>query len=363
MKWNNRLKVAVGMSGGVDSSVAAALLQEKGYDVVGITMEIFDGPISQKENELHACYGPGEKEDVQAADSVCKKLDIPFYAIDLRKEYKNHVIDYFRKEYLSGRTPNPCIVCNQKLKFSFLLEKAKEAGIEFGFFATGHYAQIVKSKSSYLLKKAADLSKDQTYFLYRLTPEQLSHTLFPLGIYTKQKVRELARSFGLETADRSESQDFIAGGDYSLFFNTEEVREGDIVDEKGNVLGNHRGIIYYTVGQRRGLGIASPKPLYVLKIDSENNRIVVGDKENLLSIGLIATELNLIGIEKLNHSYEVKTKIRLKHKECDATLFPHEKDKAKILFTEPQKSVAPGQSVVFYKNDIVMGGGIIEQAL
>lgn len=233
----------------------------------------------------------------------------------------------------------------------------------FGFFATGHYAQIVKSKSSYLLKKAADLSKDQTYFLYRLTPEQLSHTLFPLGIYTKQKVRELARSFGLETADRSESQDFIAGGDYSLFFNTEEVREGDIVDEKGNVLGNHRGIIYYTVGQRRGLGIASPKPLYVLKIDSENNRIVVGDKKNLLSIGLIATELNLIGIEKLNHSYEVKTKIRLKHKECDATLFPHEKDKAKILFTEPQKSVAPGQSVVFYKNDIVMGGGIIEQAL
>lgn len=360
---NNRLRVAVGLSGGVDSSVTASLLKEKGYNVVGITMEIFDGSIAVQETERHGCFGPGEKEDIEKAASVCEKLRIPFHVIDLRKEYRKHVINYFRTEYLSGRTPNPCIVCNHRLKFGLLPEKAKQAGVDFDLFSTGHYAQIVRSKGRYLLKKAVDQSKDQTYFLYTLTPEQLSHTLFPLGTYTKEQVREIAYSHGLETAYRPESQDFIANGDYSPLFTEEEFKEGPIVDENGNILGKHRGIIHYTVGQRRGIGISSNRRLYVVKIDAENNRIVISDKENLFSEGLMAKELNLMAVEKLDRPYKVKAKIRLKHREADATVFPHGHNTARVVFDEPQMSVTPGQAVVFYLNDTLFGGGIIERAL
>ncbi len=360
---NDRVKVAVGLSGGVDSSVAAALLKKKGYDVTGITMEIFDGSVAVKESHKHACYGPGEKEDVEKAASVCEKIGIPFHVIDLKKEYRHHVLDYFRDEYLKGRTPNPCVVCNKKLKFGFLLEKAKKAGITFEAFATGHYAEIAKSGGRHLLKKAVDRAKDQTYFLYTLTPGDLSRTIFPLGGFTKQLVRETARSLELETAGEPESQDFIAGGDYASLFTEEEAKEGDIVDDKGHILGKHKGIIHYTIGQRRRLGIAAPHPLYVVKIEPEKNRIVVSDKENAFFEGLIATDLNLITLERLDRPYKVKAKIRLNHRETDATIFPHEKDKAKVLFEEPQMSVTPGQSVVLYEDDIVFGGGIIEQAL
>jgi tRNA-specific 2-thiouridylase len=357
------VRVAVGLSGGVDSSVAAFMLKEEGYDVMGIIMEIFDGPMDMGKAKRHACYGPDEKEDVEAASSICKRLRIPFHVVDLRNEYRSHVIDYVRDEYLSGRTPNPCVVCNKRLKFGFLLEKAREAGVDFNFFATGHYAQIEESEGRYLLKKAVDQSKDQTYFLYTLTADQLSHTLFPLGAYTKEQVRETAVSLRFETADRPESQDFIAGGNYSLLFNKEEVKEGHIVDEEGNILGRHRGIIYYTMGQRRGLGIASDRPLYVVKIDAENNRIVVSDKKNLFSKGLIATDLNFIPIKRLDRPYKIKVKIRQQHRAADATVFPQKDNKAKVLFDEPQMSVTPGQSAVLYSDDIVFGGGVIEQAL
>jgi tRNA-specific 2-thiouridylase len=357
------VKVAVGLSGGVDSSIAAALLKEEGYEVIGISMLTFDASMPVTGSERHACYGPGEEEDVKSAASVCHKLGIPFHAIDLREEFRNHVIEYFKSEYLMGRTPNPCIVCNHRLKFGFLLEKTKGMGIDFDFFATGHYAQIAESSGRFLLKRAADLSKDQTYFLYALTQEQLSHTLFPLGGYTKTKVREMALALGLETANRPESQDFVSGMDYASLFYEEEVREGDIVDEKGSILGTHRGIIHYTVGQRKGLGISSGRPLYVLRIDAQRNRIVVSDRENLLSDGLIATDLNLIALDQLGKSHTVKAKIRLQHKEAEATLFPHENNKAKIMFDEPQMSVTPGQSAVFYSDDIVFGGGVIEEAI
>ncbi len=226
-------------------------------------MEIFVGPAAVEATKKHACYGPDEKEDIETAASICKKLEISFFVFDLKHEYRTHVISYFKKEYRSGRTPNPCVVCNKQLKFGFLLKKAESACIEFEFFATGHYAQIEKSGDRILLKKAADLTKDQTYFLYGLTPSQLARSLFPLGGLTKQEVREIAYDYRFESAKRPESQDFIAGGDYSGIFEKDELKESKIIDENGNILGRHRGIIHYTVGQRRGLGIASPIPLYI----------------------------------------------------------------------------------------------------
>lgn len=357
------IRVAIGLSGGVDSSVAAALLKENGYAVHGITMQIFDGSLELKETQKHACYGPGEMEDLDAARSVCEKLNIPYQTVDLRKEYRSCVIDHFRNEYLAGKTPNPCIICNQRLKFGFLLEKAKKTGLDFEFFATGHYARIVNAGKRFLLKRAIDLAKDQSYFLYALTIEQLSHTIFPLGVYKKKQVRKIARSLGLTTANRTESQDFIAGGDYSLLFNKEEVKAGKIVDENGKVLGEHRGIIYYTVGQRRGLGITSDRPLYVVRVDAKNNRIVVGDREKLFSKGLIVKDINLVAIEKLDRPHRVTVKIRLNSSPVDATVFPDEKGKLKILFDEPQMAVTPGQHAVFYTEDTVLGGGVIQEAL
>ena len=358
-----RMKIAVGLSGGVDSSVAAALLKKEGYEVVGITMEIFDDSVAVKETGKHACYGPGEQKDIAAAASVCRKLNIPFHVIDLKTEYRLHVIDYFKKEYLSGRTPNPCIVCNQRLKFGFLIEKARQLGIEFEVFATGHYAEIERIYGRYFLKKAKDEYKDQTYFLYTLTPDQLSHVKFPLGSYLKQDTRKIARDMGLETANRIESQDFIAGGDYAALFDTNDIKPGDIVDEKGKILGKHRGIIHYTLGQRQGLGIPAEHPLYVVEIDAKNNRVVAGKKERLFSKGLIASDLNLLAIDRLDQSYSIKAKIRLNHKAVAATAFPHEKGKAKLIFDTPEIAVTPGQSVVMYLNDLVFGGGVIEGAI
>jgi tRNA-specific 2-thiouridylase len=357
-----KIKVAVGLSGGVDSSVAAALLCKQGYDVYGITMEIYDGSVHLEESAKHACYGPGEKEDVESAAAICEKLKIPFQAIDLRQEYKNNVIDYFRNEYLEGKTPNPCVVCNQKLKFGFLLEKAREAGCDFDYFATGHYARIVESDNRFLLKRAADGRKDQTYFLYGLTPQQLARSLFPVGDHTKQQVREMARSLGLETAEREESQDFIDGGDYSILFSEDEIKTGEIVDEKGQVLGEHRGIIHYTIGQRRGLGIASHQPLYVSRIDAADNRLVVSHHEQR-SNGLVATDLNLIAVDRIEQPLDVQVKIRLRHKETDATVYPPDGDRTRILFKKPQMSVTPGQSAVIYTGETVIGGGIITEAL
>ena len=360
---NNKIKVAVGLSGGVDSSVAAALLQKQNYAVCGITMEIYDDALGVDDSTKHACYGPGEKEDVESAAAICRKLKIPFHTIDLRQEYQNHVIHYFRNEYLEGKTPNPCVVCNQKLKFGFLLEKARQAGLEFDYFATGHYARIENAGDRFLLKRAADHSKDQTYFLYGLAQHQLARTLLPLGDHAKQQVREIAHSLGLQSADREESQDFIDGGDYSVLFDKNEIKAGDIVDESGQVLGKHRGIIHYTIGQRRGLGIASHRPLYVRQIDAAHNRIIVSHRENL-SNGLVATDLNLIGGDRIEQPLnDVQVKIRLRHKAAEASVYPTDGNNTKILFKVPQMSVTPGQSAVIYSGDTVLGGGIISAAL
>ena len=356
-------KVAVGLSGGVDSSVAAAILLEKGYEVVGITMIKYDGQGFKREPSKQSCYGPGEKKNIRAAASICKDLNIKFYSIDLRTEFREHVIEYFRKNYLEGRTPNPCVVCNAKIKFGFLIDKATELGIEFDFFATGHYARIDTKKERYLLKRGKFRNKDQSYFLYSLSQPQLARTLFPLGEYNKQIVREMAQTFGLNTYDKAESQDFIANGSYSHLFMENESREGEIVDRQGRVLGRHNGIIYYTIGQRKGLGIASSGPLYVNELDASNDKVIVGSREELFSKGLVARDINLIALDRLKGSYRAKVKIRYRHKETDAVITKYGENRVKVLFDEPQLSVTPGQSVVFYSGDIILGGGVIERSI
>lgn len=358
-----RKKIAVGMSGGVDSSVAAALLVKEGHEVVGISMAIFDGGVPAAGDGRHACYGPEEKEDMAVAASVSRKLGIPFYELDLRKEYREHVIAYFRREYVSGRTPNPCVVCNRYIKFGFLLQRALEAGIRFDFFATGHYARVVRVGDQHVLRKAADSSKDQSYFLYALTPAQLAGTIFPLGAMTKERVREIARNMGLENADRRESQDFVGGGDYSVFFRNRDVRAGDIVDRKGRLLGKHRGLIHYTIGQRRGLGVSSDTPLYVIDIDPARNTLVVGEWEHIFSRGVMVTNVALPFNQDRDRPLKAGIKIRLRHREAVGTIYPRGASRAAIVFDEPQMSVTPGQYAVFYKDDLVLGGGIIERAI
>ena len=353
-------KIAVGLSGGVDSSVAALLLKEEGYRVEGIFMKIWDG--KEKSSSKPACYGPEEK-DIEDVKKVTDILKIPLHIIDLRKEYKEVVIDYFKNEYIKGRTPNPCIICNRFLKFGVLLEKTAKSGINFDYFATGHYARIEfdRERGRYILKKGKDPDKDQSYFLYLLTQEQLSRLIFPLGNYTKKKVREIAERYNLPVSDKEESQDFISPDRFFLFENGK--RQGEIVDKYGNVLGKHKGIIYYTIGQRRGLGIARGKPYYVIGIDGEKNRIVVGEEEDLFRKEFIVKNINLISVEKIEKAIRVDVKIRYKHSPSPATVIPFKKDSLRVIFDFPQRAITPGQSAVFYQKDIVLGGGIIEKVL
>jgi tRNA-specific 2-thiouridylase len=355
-------KVAVAMSGGVDSSVAAALLKEKGYEVIGVTMKVWDGETLPANGTRHACYGPGEEEDLEDARKVAQVLGIPLNIFNLRQEYKIEVLDYFCHEYLSGRTPNPCIRCNRRVKFDALLRKARDTGIEFDYFATGHYARVEhdEGRSRYLLKKAKDMAKDQSYFLFALSQEQLSNSLFPLGNHTKEEVRKMARDLELGIDDKPESQDFFAG-DYSSLLG-KVARPGPILNKEGEILGEHRGIPFYTIGQRKGLGISSKEPLYVTAIDQGKNVIVVGPKEEVYGDELVAMELNWIAIQELSRPVDLKAKIRYLHKEAEAMVIPLDEDKVHVKFKEPQMAITPGQAVVFYDDDTVIGGGTIERA-
>ena len=358
-KTGDTIKVVVGMSGGVDSSVAAALLKKHGYQVNGVTMKTWNGELSPGGKLRHGCCGPGEEEDIEDTRKVARILGFPLYVLDMRQEYKNEVLDYFCSEYLAGRTPNPCFRCNHRIKFDSLLVKTREHGIEFDFFATGHYARVERDTGShrYLLKKASDLSKDQSYFLSSLSQEQLSHSFFPLGDYTKEMVRNMAADFGLEVSSKPDSQDFISGGYQSLF---DKGGPGPIVDGDGNILGEHQGISLYTIGQRKGLGIPAKEPLYVTDIDPEENIIKVGCRQELYQDSLVAGSLNWIAIGDFKEPARLMAKIRSAQKETPATVTPLGRDKVYVEFSEHQMAITPGQVIVFYSGDTVIGSGTIE---
>ncbi len=355
-------RVLVAMSGGVDSSVAAALLKEQGFEVIGITMDIYPLP-KQDCDSPRSCCGRGAIAD---ANRVAAQLKIPHYVINLRKSFQRWVVDNFCEEYAKGRTPNPCIRCNQYIKFDVLWKRAKKMGADY--IATGHHANIFFDKSSarFHLKKGRDLQKDQSYFLYTMTQDQLAHTLMPIGHFTKQEVRRKAKELGLVVFQRPESQEicFIPDDDYTRFLEqkTPEVfQPGPIVDTEDRVLGHHRGILHFTIGQRRGLGIAAPHPLYVLEIHPESHKIVVGENKHLYKRSVVVSLLNLIPRSGLSDPTSVTAKIRYKHKQARALLSPLDENKARLKFDSPQRAVTPGQSAVFYYDDLVLGGGIIER--
>ncbi|MFC1873914.1 tRNA 2-thiouridine(34) synthase MnmA [Chloroflexota bacterium] len=357
----DKVKVVVGMSGGVDSSVAVALLKQQGCQVTGVTMRIWDGEVSAGEGIRHGCYGPGEAEDIEDACRVAHTLGVPIHVFDLRQEYQHEVLDYFRREYLAGRTPNPCLKCNRKIKFDTLLRKARDSGIDFDNFATGHYARVACDESNhrYLLKKARDLSKDQSYFISSLSQEQLGQAIFPLGDYTKDEVRKMAADFGLDFSSKPESQDFIAGGYSALLTATPS---GPIMDKNGQTLGEHRGITSYTIGQRRGLSISATEPLYVTAIDAAQNAIIVGSRKEVYGDDLFASDLNWIAIEALTQPARAKAKIRYQHQAAWVTIIPWDEGLFYVKFDEPQMAITPGQAVVFYQEDVVLGSGTIERA-
>lgn len=358
-------KVMIGMSGGVDSSVAAALLLEKGYEVIGVTMQIWpDQPEETKRVEGGCC----SLSAVDDARRVAEKLRIPYYVMNFKDVFEKKVIRYFTEEYLKGRTPNPCIACNRYVKFDAMLKKAEAMGIDY--VATGHYAKIEQDRTSgkYLLKKSVTERKDQTYALYNLTQEQLSKILMPVGEYTKERIRERAVELGLTVASKPDSQEicFVDDNDYGRFIceNTDaEIAPGVFTDTKGNVLGQHKGIVHYTIGQRKGLGIALGKPMFVVEIDVVGNRVVLGEDTEVFSRALEADDLNFITIEHLEEPIRVKAKIRYSAKEADATVIPLEDGRVRVEFDAPQRAITPGQSVVFYNGDIVVGGGTIVRAI
>ena len=355
-------KVAVGLSGGVDSAVSAALLKEQGFEVIGVTMANWDKSLHFNVPIPDSCYGPCEGESLEAVEKIAKVLDIPYKIFDLSEAYRDNIISYFKREYMCGRTPNPCVRCNFKMKFGLLFEKARaELGTEL--FATGHYARIIEENGRLYLAKALNTAKDQSYFLQMLKRDWLPHIIFPLGEMTKEEVRATAKKFALPVADKEESQDFM-GGQHAVLFEDEPIKEGNIVDENGKILGRHKGIIHYTIGQRKGLGISNPKPLFVLKIDAEKNEVVVTEKEHLFSTGLLASELNLLCEVENPNGFKALAKIRQKHKECPSTVTLLENGRFKVVFEDPQLSVTPGQAVALYREDgILIGGGIIEEGI
>ncbi len=355
-------KVLVAMSGGVDSSVAAKLLMDENYDITGVTLKLFDDEDTLKDTKkVRTCCALSDIEDARA---VCYKLNCEHFVFNFKDSFKESVMDKFAQSYISGETPNPCIDCNRYIKFEKLLQRAVTLG--FDYIATGHYAvnEYDKQSGRYLLKRPLDRSKDQTYALYSLTQKQLAHTLFPLGNYVKTTAREIAEQSGLVNARKPDSQDicFVPDGNYAEFISryTDKLPEkGNFVDTNGNILGIHKGVTAYTIGQRKGLALSFPQPMYVVAKNPETNEVTLGESDKLFSDNLIATDVNLISIEKLDKPMQVTAKIRYNQIDQKATILPLDNGEISVRFDEPQRAITKGQAVVFYLDDIVVGGGTI----
>lgn len=358
---SDKKKVVVGMSGGVDSSVAAWLLKKQGYDVIGVTMQIWQDEEEQVQEENGGCCGLSAVDD---ARRVAWDLGIPYYVMNFKQEFRDHVMDYFADEYVHGRTPNPCIACNRHVKWESLLKRSLDIGADY--IATGHYAQVERLPNGrYALKKSATAAKDQTYALYNLTQEQLSHTLMPVGAYTKDQIRQMAEEIGLQVANKPDSQEicFIPDHDYAKFIEAHTGRKtepGNFVDLEGNVIGRHEGIIHYTVGQRKGLNLSVGRPVFVVAIRPGANEVVIGEAGDVFTDSLICDKLNWMAVDGLHgEAMQVTAKIRYSHKGAPCIIREIGDDLVECRFIDNVRAVTPGQAVVFYDGDYVVGGGTI----
>lgn len=368
MQDKSKETVVVAMSGGVDSSVAAALLIEQGYNCIGVTMNLWDyDRVGGNLNKDSGCCSIDTMDDARC---VCATLGMPYYVVNFREEFEAAVTDNFMSEYMEGRTPNPCVRCNTFIKWGALLSKAEELGAEK--IATGHYARCSYDEKSgrYTLQKGLDDNKDQSYALWGILQEGLAKTLFPVGEFTKPEIRDLARKYNLRTAEKKESQEicFIPDNDYNRYLKKKnstlsDLDRGEIVNQENEVIGRHKGFPFYTMGQRKGLGLTMPEPVYVTEIDTGANRIKVGSNQNLVHTGLIADKMNWVSLSKPDSEIAVQAKIRYNSPAVGARILPENRSAVRIMFDEPQRAVTPGQSVVLYQDNLVVGGGIIQSYL